>query len=103
MDKLKYLIALVGGLLATALKLYAPIFIAVMVMLIFDFITGIIAAKMTGENWNSATARKGLMKKGTMLAQLLFGIALDYIIPMAATQVGFTFNVSHLLFSNIIG
>ncbi len=103
MDKLKYLIALLGGILATWLKLYAPIFIAVMVVIVFDFITGVIAAKMSGEKWNSEKARKGVVKKGTMLGQLLFGIALDYIIPMAAQQVGFSFNVSHLLFSNIIG
>ncbi len=103
MDKMKYIVAVVGGLVATALKLYAPIFIAVMVVLIFDFITGIIAAKMTGERWNSEKALKGVVKKGTMLGQLLFGIALDYIIPMAVEQVGFEFNMSHLLFSNIMG
>ena len=71
MEKLKYLIALIGGLLLTELKLYGPIFIAVVVMCAFDFFTGIAAAKMTGVGWNSAKARKGVMKKGLMLCMLL--------------------------------
>ncbi|MBR6794415.1 MAG: phage holin family protein [Clostridia bacterium] len=103
MEKLKYLIALIGGLLLTELKLYGPIFIAVVVMCAFDFFTGIAAAKMTGVGWNSAKARKGVMKKGLMLCMLLFGVALDVIIPMAAEHIGIQLAVGPLLFSSIIG
>lgn len=103
MEKIKWFVAMLSGYMATWFKAYRPIFFAVMFMLVFDWVTGIISAKVTGEKWNSETARKGVIKKGVMLLQLLFGIALDYIIPMAAEQIGFEFNVSHLLFSSIIG
>ena len=103
MDKFKYLVAVIGGVAATALKMYVPIFVAVVVIMIFDFVTGIIAAKVTGEKLNSETARRGVLKKGAMLGQLVFGVALDYIVPMAIEQVGFEYNVSHLLFSGIMG
>lgn len=103
MEKIKWFVAMLCGYLATWLKAYSPILIAVAFMIVFDWITGTIAAKMTGDNWNSDVARRGVIKKGVMVLQLLFGIALDYIIPMAAEQIGFDFNIGHLLFSSIIG
>ncbi len=102
MNYVKYLIALVGGLLASGLKMYAPIFIAVAVACLFDFFTGIAAAKLTGDGWNSKVARKGALKKAVMIGALAFGVFLDICIPMAAKQVGFTFHLD-LLFSSIIG
>ncbi len=102
MEKLKYFVAVAGGVLFTYFKMYAPLFIVVVLVMAFDFFTGIVAANLTGEGWNSNTAREGAMKKGMLIAALFFGILLDFILPMAAQQVGFAFDV-HLLFSSIIG
>lgn len=103
MEKLRILIAVLGGFLMTELKLYGPLFIAVAVMCAFDFFTGIAAAKMTGIGWNSEKARKGVMKKGLMLCMLIFGIVLDLIVPMAAEHIGIKLAIGELLFSSVIG
>lgn len=103
MEKLKYLFAALGGLLVTFGKMYGALFIAVALAMCFDFITGIIAAKVSGEGFNSQKAKRGALKKGMLLGALLFGIFLDYVLPMAAVQVGFKFDMTHLLFSSIIG
>lgn len=102
MEKLKYLFAILGGLIVTFGKMYGALFIAVAVAMCFDFITGIIAAKVSGEGFNSQKAKRGALKKGMLLGALLFGIFLDYVLPMATKMVGFQFNVSHLLFSSVI-
>ncbi len=103
MEKIKFLIAMLCGLFAAAFKMYWPIIVFTMIALVFDFVTGVIAANMTGEGWNSKKARKGAAKKGTLIIMLLFGIFLDYLIPMAGEYVGFSFDLKHLLFSSIIG
>ncbi len=103
MEKIKFLIAMACSCVAAMFELYWPIIVFTSIALAFDFVTGIIAAKMTGEGWNSDKARKGVSKKGTMLLMLGFGVFLDYLIPMAVKHVGFEIHISHLLFSSIIG
>lgn len=101
MEKIKYFIAACGGIVAAYFKAYIPLIVIVLTAVIFDFITGIIAAMYTGVGLNSAKARKGALKKATMFLALGFGIFLDYLIPMAASQIGFDFKTK-LLFSSII-
>ncbi len=101
MDKLKILLVTSGGMLATYFKAYIPLIAIVLIAVIFDIITGIIAAIYTGEGLNSKKARQGALKKGTMFLALAFGIFLDYLIPFAAVQVGFAVDVN-LLFSSVI-
>ena len=102
MKKFKYFFAAIGGLAATYLKAYVPLIIIVTIAVIFDFITGILSAVIVGDGLDSKTARKGVWKKGMLFLALGFGIFLDYMIPMAAAQVGFTITTK-LLFSSIIG
>lgn len=101
MGKFKYFIAACGGAIAAYFKAYIPLIVIVLIATIFDFVTGIIAAMYTGVGLNSAKARKGALKKATMFLALGFGIFLDYLIPMAAAQIGFTFTAK-LLFSSVI-
>lgn len=101
MEKLKYLIITILGVIAAYLKAYVPLIVIVSIAVVFDFITGIVAAMYTGVGLNSAKARQGALKKATMFLALAFGIFLDYLIPMAAAQIGFEFNTK-LLFSSII-
>ena len=101
MEKLKFLLIGIGGVLSAYFKAYVPLLIIVSIAVIFDFITGVIAAIYTGEGLNSKKARKGALKKATMFLSLAFGIFLDYLIPMAAVQIGFDINAK-LMFSSII-
>ncbi len=101
MEKLKFLIVAIGGLIASYFKAYIPLIAVVAVSVIFDIITGVVAAVYTGEGLNSKKARKGALKKATMFLALGFGIFLDYLIPLAASQLGFTVDLK-LMFSNVI-
>lgn len=101
MEKTKYLLMAIGGLLAAYFKAYIPLIVIVLIAVVFDFITGVVAAVYTGVGLNSAKARKGALKKATMFLALCFGIFLDYLIPMAAAQIGFKVTID-LLFSSVI-
>lgn len=101
MKNINIIIATFGGVLAAYLKAYLPLIVIVAIAVILDFITGIIAAVYTGDGLNSKKARKGALKKATMFLSLAFGIFLDYLIPMAAIQIGFDIS-TNLMFSSII-
>ena len=101
MEKLKFVLIGIGGVLSAYFKVYVPLLVIVSIAVIFDIITGVIAAVYTGKGLNSKKARKGALKKATMFLALGFGIFLDYLIPMATAQIGFEVT-SKLLFSSII-
>ncbi len=101
MERLKFVFIGIGGILAAYFKAYVPLLIIVSIAVVFDIITGVIAAVYTGVGLNSVKARKGALKKATMFLALGFGIFLDYLIPMAAAQIGFEVTAK-LLFSSII-
>ena len=101
MEKFKLFLVAFGGMIATYFKAYIPLMVIVFIAVIFDFITGLVAAIYTGEGLNSKKARKGALKKATMFLALGFGIFLDYLIPYAAVQIGFTVNAK-LMFSSVI-
>lgn len=101
MEKIKFLLIGIGGALSAYFKAYVPLIIIVSIAVIFDIITGVIAAVYTGEGLNSKKARQGALKKATMFLALGFGIFLDYLIPMATAQIGFEVTAK-LLFSSII-
>lgn len=93
--------ATIGGIMSVYFKAYLPLIIIVAIAVVFDFITGVIAALYTGEGLNSKKARKGALKKATMFLSLGFGIFLDYLIPMATAQIGLDISAK-LMFSSII-
>lgn len=101
MEKLKFLFVGIGGVLAAYFKAYIPLMVIVAIAVLFDIVTGVIAAVYTGEGLNSKKARLGALKKATMFLALGFGIFLDYLIPMATAQIGFEVSAK-LLFSSII-
>ena len=75
------------GLIATFFQHYGAFILAVLLAVVFDFITGLIKAKMNG-GWSSKTASKGFWKKVGTFAALAFGIFLDYFIPMMIESTG---------------
>lgn len=79
---LKVLASLVSGLAASFWSLYGAIIICVLVAIILDFITGIVAALASGEKISSEVGYRGFWKKVALILALAFGIFLDAFIPI---------------------
>ncbi len=101
MEKIKYLIISFGGIAAAYFKAYLPILAVVSVAVLFDIITGVVAAVYTGVGLNSKKARQGALKKAAMFLALGFGIFLDYLIPLAAARLSITIPQT-VVFSSVI-
>jgi toxin secretion/phage lysis holin len=78
----KILTSVVSGLIASFWSLSGAIFICVLVAIIFDFVTGMVAALATGEKISSEVGYKGFWKKIALILALAFGIFLDVFIPI---------------------
>lgn len=102
MKKLELIFATLGGIAATYFKAYVPLFVIVIIAMMFDWVTGVMAAVIKKEGLSSDTARKGAIKKGVLLLSLMFGIFLDFMIPYAFQKMGLELGIT-LLFSNVIG
>lgn len=80
MEKVKLLLSVLLGLIASFTKQYSMMIILVLFAIVFDIITGLIKAKINGEVSSSA-GTKGFFKKVSLLVCLFFGFFLDYAIP----------------------
>lgn len=47
-DKIKYILSVIGGFIATATKQYGLILLFVVIGIVFDFVTGLVKSKITG-------------------------------------------------------
>lgn len=90
MDRVKYVLTVVGGVIATLMEQYALIFVCVIVGIIFDVVTGLIKSKVKGIPWNSKQGTAGFWKKISLLTALSFGVFMDYFIPIALNVVSIT-------------
>lgn len=86
-EKLKYILSVLGGLLATATKQYGLILLFVIIGIFMDCITGLIKSKITGKGWSSKVGFVGFWKKVSLLVALFFGIFLDYFIPTTVEKI----------------
>lgn len=80
MERVKWILSGLLGMLGVFTKQYGLLIIMVAVAIVFDFVTGLIKAKIY-ENISSKTGTKGLFKKISLLVCLFFGFFLDYTIP----------------------
>lgn len=87
MEKIKWLLSVIGGALVTFGKQYHAIIMFTLIVIILDFITGTIKAKATGEGLNSKKATIGFWKKIALFVGLSFGFFLDYFIPFMLTYI----------------
>lgn len=101
MDKLKLFVSVIGGAVSAYLKAYIPLIAIVLVSAVFDIITGVIASVYTGEGLNSKKAVHGALKKSAMFLSLGFGTFLDYLIPLAAANLGINMGAT-VMFSSVI-
>ena len=88
MGKIKWLLSIIGGALATFFEHYGILILLVAVAIIFDLVTGLLKAK-TSENtaWSSEKCRRGLFMKLALLVGMCFGFFLDCFIPYALTYI----------------
>lgn len=101
MDRIKFFVAVIGGAVSAYFKAYIPLIAIVTVAVLFDFVTGIIAAVYSGQGLNSKTARRGVLKKGAMFLSLGFGTFLDYLVPLGAARLGIDMGAT-VMFSSVI-
>jgi len=86
MEKFKWLISALLGVVATFTDQYGIMIVLVIVAILFDVVTGIIKAHING-NVNSKSGTIGFFKKIALLVCLFFGFFLDYMIPYMCSQV----------------
>lgn len=104
MEKVKWLLSFLGGFISVFFKQYAMIIIFVAIVVILDFITGIVKAKVIGEPISSKKGTIGFWKKIALFVGLFFGFFLDYFIPYAINAIGITIEIGNTaLFGMIIG
>lgn len=85
----KRVASFIAGVITTFFKLYGAILGLVCVAIVFDTISGVIAAKATGTEVTSKKANQGFWKKVGLILALFFGVFLDMFIPIALKYVNF--------------
>lgn len=86
----KRVFSFLAGVVTTFFQMYGAILGLVGVAIIFDTITGIVAAKASGTQITSKKANQGFWKKVGLLLALFFGVFLDLFIPEALSFISVT-------------
>lgn len=86
MEKIKWLLSALCGLILSFTQKYGVMIIIVAVAIVFDFITGLIKANIKGEV-SSEIGRRGFFKKMALLICLFFGFFLDFVIPYMCNSI----------------
>jgi toxin secretion/phage lysis holin len=87
MEKAKWLVSVLLGLILSFTQKYGIMIIFVAVAIVFDFATGLIKANIKGEV-SSEVGKKGFFKKMALLICLFFGFFLDFVIPYMCATIG---------------
>lgn len=103
MERVKWLLSIVGGALTVFARQYALILIFTTIGIVIDIVTGIIKAQVTGEGISSKKGTRGFWKKVALLVALFFGFFLDYFIPFALATMNISIPVSSAFFGMTIG
>ena len=102
MVRIKWLMSVIGGMIAAFFEQYGILIALVGVAIVFDLITGLMKAKMSKEEgFNSEKCARGLFKKIALLVGMCFGFYLDMLIPYVFEYVNVTIPIS-MPFSMII-
>lgn len=103
MEKMKWLLSILCGLLSAFTKQYGMIIAFVAIAVVFDWITGIIGEKAVGHAITSKKGTIGFWKKMALFAGLFFGFFLDYFIPFCLEKISLELPVKGAIFGMIIG
>lgn len=94
-------LATILGCITTFCKQYGIIIAMVCAVIVIDFVTGLIKAKL-GEKIESGIARKGFFKKIALLVALFFGMFLDWFAPLMLNSINIELSFA-MPFAMIIG
>lgn len=103
MEKMKWLLSVIGGAITVFSKQYSTILIFVTIVVVLDFVTGIVKAKTIGEPLSSKKGVRGFWKKIALFVGLFFGFFLDYFIPYVLATLNIVLPIDGALFGMIIG
>ena len=103
MEKMKWLLSILCGLLSAFTKQYGMIIAFVAIAVVFDWITGIIGEKAVGHAITSKKGTIGFWKKMALFAGLFFGFFLDYFIPYCLEKISLELPIKGAVFGMIIG
>lgn len=103
MEKMKWLLSILCGLLSAFTKQYGMIIAFVAIAVVFDWITGIIGEKAVGHAITSKKGTIGFWKKMALFAALFFGFFLDYFIPYCLEKISLELPIKGAVFGMIIG
>ena len=103
MEKMKWLLSILCGLLSAFTKQYGMIITFVAIAVVFDWITGIIGEKAVGHAITSKKGTIGFWKKMALFAGLFFGFFLDYFIPYCLEKISLELPIKGAVFGMIIG
>ena len=92
MEMIKASLATILGITAIRTETLIPLVVFVILAIILDYITGILAGRKSKEGLRSGIATKGLYKKAGFLCLLFLGFFLDVAIPYFA-YAGLSFNI----------
>ena len=94
MSTVKVLFSAVCGIIAAFCEQYGLFFYLVIGAVVFDFVTGLIKAQISGEGLDSKKAHKGFWKKVSLFVALGLGVFLDFIIENLFFHIGAAMPVS---------
>ena len=86
----KRVFSFLAGVVTTFFQMYGAILGLVCAAIIFDVITGVSAAKASGQKITSKKANQGFWKKVGLLMALFFGVFIDMFIPQALSFISIT-------------
>lgn len=101
MEKVKYFLALVGGICAGYFEQHGRLFFLVGVAVLMDLFSGVAASLIEGRGLSSRTAIKGVARKLLSLFAVAFGTFLDVLLPWSAALAGIDITMN-LHFSAVI-
>ena len=95
------LFAAVIGWISAKLGILGPVLLILLVMMVIDYVTGMLASKQEAIDhpddpaygWNSKKGAKGIIKKVGYLCIIAVAIVVDYIILHVAAAMGATVTV----------
>lgn len=95
-------LAAVGGFLSDRLGILFPVLGTLMLMMVVDYITGMLASKVEaidhpgekGYGWTSSKGAKGIIKKVGYLCVIAVAMVVDYIIIRVSKDLGFNMPVT---------
>lgn len=97
MEKIKYAVIAVWGLIASLLGSLAIPVILMVLCNVIDYVTGLLAAPSRGVKINSAKGLQGIVKKVCMWLLVVVGAIVDQLLRYAGETVGITLPFTFLV------